>query len=235
MKSKGTKCEHCGDSPTVGLTNAGHYVCAQCLKFLIAKGLAPPAEVRQFGDVIDEKMTALKKTLEVEDKLGITPSDVSYPPGDARRYGGKFSEGSPYECYWLCCGSTDSRHPTKALCQSRYAPEHIRYGTAEEHRKAQVSDFRAGDKWTPEETARIKAKGGYPLNIRNPLMEQVAGKHYKGMAIQPAEYVFKNGIGHLAGDAIAYISRYRAKNGREDLEKAIHSIQLLIELEYGQK
>jgi hypothetical protein len=53
------------------------------------------------------------------------------------------------------------------------------------------------------------------------------------MAIQPAEYTTKNGIGHLAGDAIAYISRYRAKNGKEDLQKAIHSIQLLIELEYG--
>ena len=62
---------------------------------------------------------------------------------------------------------------------------------------------------------------------------QVGGSHYKDMAIQPAEYTTKNGIGHLAGDAIAYISRYRAKNGKEDLQKAIHSIQLLIELEYG--
>jgi len=65
------------------------------------------------------------------------------------------------------------------------------------------------------------------------LDKQVAGQHYRQMAIQPAEYTTKNGIGHLAGDAIAYISRYRNKNGREDLEKAIHSLQLLIELEYG--
>jgi hypothetical protein len=62
---------------------------------------------------------------------------------------------------------------------------------------------------------------------------QVGADHYLKMAIQPAEYTTKNGIGHLAGDAIAYISRYRNKNGREDLEKAIHSLQLLIELEYG--
>ena len=66
------------------------------------------------------------------------------------------------------------------------------------------------------------------------LDDQVAGSHYRQMAIQPCEYTTKNGIGHLAGDAIAYISRYRAKNGREDLEKAIHSLQLLIDLEYGE-
>lgn len=65
------------------------------------------------------------------------------------------------------------------------------------------------------------------------LKGQVAGRHYADMVIQPCEYTTRNGIGHLAGDAIAYISRYRNKNGKEDLEKAIHSLQLLIELEYG--
>lgn len=68
---------------------------------------------------------------------------------------------------------------------------------------------------------------------KSALESQVGGDWYSKMAIQPAKYTTLNGIGHLAGDAIAYISRYRAKNGREDLEKAIHSIQLLIELEYG--
>jgi hypothetical protein len=66
----------------------------------------------------------------------------------------------------------------------------------------------------------------------SPLQTQVGGSHYKDMKIQPAEYNHANGIGHLAGDAIAYISRYKSKNGRQDLEKAVHSIQLLIQLEY---
>jgi hypothetical protein len=65
------------------------------------------------------------------------------------------------------------------------------------------------------------------------LSKQVGGSHYKDMKIQPAEYNHANGIGHLAGDAIAYISRYKSKNGRQDLEKAIHSLQLLIQMEYG--
>ena len=75
--------------------------------------------------------------------------------------------------------------------------------------------------------------GAKALADQSALRGQVSGTHYKDMVIQPADFTTRNGIGHLAGDAIAYISRYRAKNGKEDLQKAIHSIQLLIELEYG--
>ena len=66
----------------------------------------------------------------------------------------------------------------------------------------------------------------------SPLSSQVGGNHYSKLTIQPAEYTTRNGLGHLAGDAIAYITRYKDKNGKQDLEKAIHSIQLLIALEY---
>jgi hypothetical protein len=72
------------------------------------------------------------------------------------------------------------------------------------------------------------------IEEESPLQTQVGGSHYKDMKIQPAEYNHANGIGHLAGDAIAYISRYKSKNGRQDLEKAIHSLQLLIQMEYGE-
>jgi hypothetical protein len=65
-----------------------------------------------------------------------------------------------------------------------------------------------------------------------PLAFQVGGNHYSKLAIQPAEYTTRNGLGHMAGDAIAYITRYKDKGGKQDLEKAIHSIQLLIEFEY---
>ena len=63
------------------------------------------------------------------------------------------------------------------------------------------------------------------------LNKQIGGDHYKQMAIQPAEYIHKNNLGFLEGTAIAYISRWRNKNGIEDLKKAIHTIELLIELE----
>lgn len=63
------------------------------------------------------------------------------------------------------------------------------------------------------------------------LDEQVGGSHYKTMRIQPAVYCHLNNIGKLEGDAIAYVSRWRSKNGLEDIRKAIHTLQLLIEIE----
>lgn len=61
---------------------------------------------------------------------------------------------------------------------------------------------------------------------------QVAGKHYKDYPIQPVEFIHKNGLGFLEGCIIKRVCRHRNKNGKEDLEKAIHELQLLIELEY---
>lgn len=70
-------------------------------------------------------------------------------------------------------------------------------------------------------------------NGQSALDVQEAGGHYKNKAIQPVEYIHKNGIGYCAGAAIKYLTRYKEKNGIEDLKKARHFIDLLIELEYG--
>jgi hypothetical protein len=63
------------------------------------------------------------------------------------------------------------------------------------------------------------------------LAHQEGGNHYKGLAIQPVEYIHKNGIGFCEGSAIKYLTRWRAKGGIEDLKKARHFIDLLIEME----
>ena len=60
---------------------------------------------------------------------------------------------------------------------------------------------------------------------------QVAGDHYKKQAIQPVQYIHANGIGFFEGNVIKYVTRWRAKNGVSDLEKARHYIDLLIEME----
>lgn len=65
----------------------------------------------------------------------------------------------------------------------------------------------------------------------NPLDVQVGGSHYKDLKIQPIEYIHANGIPFAEGSVIKYVSRWRAKNGIKDLEKAKHFIELLIELE----
>lgn len=64
--------------------------------------------------------------------------------------------------------------------------------------------------------------------------EQVAGNHYKEFAIQPTEFIQKNNIGFIEGNVIKYVCRHKKKNGRQDIEKAIHYLQLLLEYEYIQ-
>lgn len=59
---------------------------------------------------------------------------------------------------------------------------------------------------------------------------QVGGNHYKYFAIQPLEYIHKNNIGFAAGNVIKYVSRFDKKNGIEDLEKAKHYIEFMIEM-----
>ena len=63
------------------------------------------------------------------------------------------------------------------------------------------------------------------------LTEQVGGDHYKSLAIQPAEFIHRNGIGFCEGAAIKYLCRWKAKGGLADLRKARHFIDMLIEME----
>ena len=63
------------------------------------------------------------------------------------------------------------------------------------------------------------------------LSVQVAGDHYKKLAIQPVEYIHANKLGFVEGSVIKYVTRWRDKGGIRDLEKARHFIDLLIELE----
>lgn len=68
-------------------------------------------------------------------------------------------------------------------------------------------------------------------NPQSALDTQVGGSHYKRFKIQPVEFIHQNGIGYMAGNVIKYISRYQEKNGIEDLKKARHYIDMMIEFE----
>lgn len=67
------------------------------------------------------------------------------------------------------------------------------------------------------------------------LSGQVGGNHYKDMAIQPIEFCQRNALQAAETLAIRYIVRHRKKSGRRDIEKAIHCLQLLLEIEYPEK
>lgn len=63
------------------------------------------------------------------------------------------------------------------------------------------------------------------------LEEQIGGGHYKEFEIQPVEFIHRNGIGFCEGNAIKYLVRWKQKGGRQDLLKARHYIDLLLEME----
>lgn len=63
------------------------------------------------------------------------------------------------------------------------------------------------------------------------LQTQVGGEHYMTKGIQPIEYIYENNLGFCEGNVVKYVTRWREKNGLSDLRKAIHYLELLIELE----
>ncbi|WPH58251.1 hypothetical protein SEA_LUCKYSOCKE_107 [Streptomyces phage LuckySocke] len=62
--------------------------------------------------------------------------------------------------------------------------------------------------------------------------KQVGGTHYKG-SLQPIDVIDAWGLDFYEGSALKYLARHRKKNGREDIEKAIHYLELLLERQYG--
>ena len=69
--------------------------------------------------------------------------------------------------------------------------------------------------------------------MSNSLEDQVGGNHYSKLKIQPVEYCFYNKIPAIESAVIKYCTRHKDKGGAEDIKKAIHLLNILLELEYG--
>ena len=61
--------------------------------------------------------------------------------------------------------------------------------------------------------------------------EQIAGNHYKNKTVQPWDYIAANELGYFEGNIVKYVSRWRDKGGVDDLKKARHYLDKLIELQ----
>lgn len=60
---------------------------------------------------------------------------------------------------------------------------------------------------------------------------QVGGNHYKSKGIEPWDYIVANAIPYLEGNVVKYVTRWRDKGGIDDLRKARHYLDKLIETE----
>ena len=75
-------------------------------------------------------------------------------------------------------------------------------------------------------------KGMFKGTTYDSLSKQVDGNHYNSMKIQPAEFINENKILFAEGNAIKYICRHPYKGKKEDLKKAIHYIEMIMERDY---
>lgn len=60
---------------------------------------------------------------------------------------------------------------------------------------------------------------------------QIGGSHYRYMKIQPLEYCLENNLGLCESNIVKYVSRWKSKGGVEDLRKARHYLEVLIQRE----
>ena len=77
--------------------------------------------------------------------------------------------------------------------------------------------------------------GGSEGYLQKANKKQVAGSHYSEKSIQPWDYIHANNLCYFTGNCVKYVSRWKDKGGIEDLKKAIHYLEKLIELEQGKK
>ena len=62
--------------------------------------------------------------------------------------------------------------------------------------------------------------------------KQVGGNHYQSMVMQPSEFINKNKLPFAEGSAIKYICRHAAKGKQEDIHKAIHYLEMILDRDY---
>jgi len=83
---------------------------------------------------------------------------------------------------------------------------------------------------------KLKEKGIVNSKVKlgdlKSLLTQVGGDHYKKMLVQPAEFINKNKLLFAEGNAIKYICRHSTKGGIQDIDKAIHYLEMVKERDY---
>ena len=62
--------------------------------------------------------------------------------------------------------------------------------------------------------------------------KQIGGNHYKKYKLQPSQFVTENKLLYPEGCVIKYVVRHQDKGGKQDLEKAKHMIDMIIERDY---
>ena len=68
--------------------------------------------------------------------------------------------------------------------------------------------------------------------MSKPYKKQIGGSHYQKYKIQPSKFVIENKLLYPEGCAIKYIIRHQDKGKKQDILKAIHFLEMIIERDY---
>lgn len=114
------------------------------------------------------------------------------------------------------------------------AAEIVHWDLSAHQHSATHSDIDAVCKVWDQELLRTQPEAAHAADapktpVPSALDKQTGGDHYKKLKIQPAEYAEANGLSSLEGKVVKYVTRHEDKGGVQDLRKAIHCLELLIE------
>lgn len=124
-------------------------------------------------------------------------------------------------------GHTPRQEP---LNECKCSPQDLHdYGPCCESCKAYPTEWTAIP--DPAVVGPIAAALATPAPTPSALETQVGGDHYRTMKVQPAEFIMGNGIPWAEGSVVQYVARWRDKGGVQDLRKARHLLDMLIEHE----
>ena len=84
---------------------------------------------------------------------------------------------------------------------------------------------REAEGFTPISTKEVTTQ----KEAKSALDYQVGGNHYHQMAYQPLSFIMELGLNFCEGNIVKYVSRYKYKNGLQDLKKAQHYLKFLLE------
>ena len=120
--------------------------------------------------------------------------------------------------------------PEATLQQIYNRRYHIKKNAKKKNAKKMVEDYRTKhpkivEMWNKLNSTTIAPQEDKPANET-----QVGGEHYKTNNIQPWDAIHAWGLGFFSGNVVKYVARHREKNGVEDLKKARHYLDKLIEL-----
>lgn len=101
---------------------------------------------------------------------------------------------------------------------------------AKKHKIATGYAYKLAKKQNAAATAELLGPPAYVVMDTPVNSVQVGGDHYKKNPIQPWDYIVSNDLGYLEGNIVKYVSRWKDKGGRQDLEKARHYLDKLLEV-----